>query len=148
MRNVAALRFRGTLRENLDPFGAANDDALWAALDRVQLRSEIQKEGQGLGCQVHEFGGNFSVGERQLICMARAIVGSSKILLIDEATANVDRATDRLIQRVVRDEFRDATVLTIAHRIEKILLLIVDPRVLAHPPFEILGVKPIEIVIF
>ena len=113
--------FCGTLRYNIDPFQQYSDEECLKALEAVQLRHLVTTHPEGLCRPIAESGGNLSAGESQLICVARAILKKSKILLIDEATANVDYATDKLIQLVITDKFRDRTVLTIAHRFDTIL---------------------------
>jgi ABC-type multidrug transport system fused ATPase/permease subunit len=84
--------FIGTLRSNLDPFGSFADDLLWSALDKVHLKESVAEMEGGLNAEVQKAGSNLSVGQKQLICLARAIIKRSKILIIDEATANVDYA--------------------------------------------------------
>ena len=112
--------FCGTLRYNIDPFKQYSDDECLRALESVQLNYLIQNHPDGLHLLIAESGTNLSAGERQLICVARAILKKSRILLIDEATANVDHATDQMIQQVISDKFRDRTVLTIAHRLNTV----------------------------
>lgn len=139
--------FRGTLRRNLDPFGEYADEIIWRTLKEVQLDSAIEEYPEKLEMQVKEEGKNFSVGQRQLLCLARAILRHNRILIIDEATANVDLQTDQLIQATVREKFLECTVLTVAHRLNTIMdsdrvLVMEDGRVVEYDePFLLLQKK-------
>jgi ATP-binding cassette subfamily C (CFTR/MRP) protein 4 len=113
--------FCGTLRYNIDPFKQYSDEDCLTALEAVQLKQLVRNHPDGLHLLVAESGTNLSAGERQLVCVARAILKKSHILLIDEATANVDHATDQMIQEVIADKFRDRTILTIAHRLNTVV---------------------------
>jgi len=138
--------FAGSFRYNLDPFNEFSDADIMQVLRDVQLVDDSEQT-LTLSSPVAEGGANFSTGQRQLACLARALLSHSRVIVCDEATANVDPATDAIIQRVLREKFVGRTVITIAHRLSTIIdndvILVLQHGKLAEKghPYELLN-KP------
>ncbi|CAI9276050.1 unnamed protein product [Lactuca saligna] len=113
--------FSGSIRYNLDPLAEHSDQELWKVLEKCQLREVIQDKKEGLDSLVVQDGLNWSLGQRQLFCLGRALLKRRKILILDEATASIDNATDTIIQKTIREEFQQCTVITVAHRIPTVI---------------------------
>ncbi len=130
------VMFSGTLRSNLDPFSERSDEELWDVLQKCLLGSSLKSNPDGLNAKVEQMGSNFSLGTQQLICLARAMLNGSRILLLDEATAALDSDTNAAVQEVLHKHFSDRTIFTIAHRLDTIIdsdrILVMNAGVVAE----------------
>jgi len=139
-----AFSFVGTIRHNLDPIGKQSDEELWEVLKEVNLLNKIKSIKGGLDYVIAFKQATFSVGQKQLLCLARAILRKAKIVVLDEATANVDFDTDQFVQWKIKEKFKDCTILTVAHRLstiidyDKILVLDKGKIVEFDHPFKLL----------
>ncbi|TKW03487.1 hypothetical protein SEVIR_7G027800v4 [Setaria viridis] len=137
--------FEGTVRSNIDPTGQYSEAEIWQALERCQLKDIVASKPEKLDALVADMGENWSVGQKQLLCFGRVILKRSRILFMDEATASVDSQTDAAIQRIIREEFAECTVISIAHRIPTVMdsdrVLVLDAGLVAEfdAPSKLMG---------
>ncbi|XP_050379843.1 ABC transporter C family member 8-like, partial [Argentina anserina] len=113
--------FRGSIGTNLDPLGLYSDDEIWRTLEKCQLKAKVSSLPNLLDSSVSDEGENWSAGQRQLFCLGRVLLKRNRILVLDEVTASIDSATDAILQRIIRLEFADCTVITVAHRVPTVI---------------------------
>lgn len=133
------MMFTGSIRDNIDPYREYSEDQIWAAIGKVKLETCISN----LEAPIMQNGVGFSVGQKQLICLARAALRNNKIVILDEATANMDEQTETLLYNVIEEVFSQCTILIIAHRLEYIkqcdkVMVIESGRLVEYGPPEIL----------